>query len=135
MSDSPPLTRYLRSGLLGGVVGAAVNLLLFFLTRLLGVVIELPAGPGSTTLAPLSWLAVLFASLVPAVVAALLLMGLNRLTEHGWGYFILLASLILVLSMLPVIVLGTGTAPRLVLAAMHGVAAAATVGALALVGR
>ena len=79
---------------------------------------------------PLSFALVIIASVVPAILAAGLLALLGRLTDRPVRPFQWIATVLAVLSLAPPLLQGEGAATKLILVAMHVVAAVAIVGIL-----
>jgi len=119
-----------RAALIGGVLSAAGNLVVFFAAGWLGVDLQVTAAPGSSTLVPLQIGPVIVASLLPALPAGLLLAVLARFVPNPWTVFMAIAGVFLLVSFMGPINLPTDPANELVLNLMHVVSAVAIVGAL-----
>lgn len=121
-----------RTGFTAAVVAAAANALVFFISqRLLNLTLMLPAGPGSTELAPLTVAPVLLSSAVPALAATALLWMLERFAARPFPVFTFIAIAFLVISFVPVFALPVDGIQKAVLNAMHVVAGVIIVGMLA----
>lgn len=84
-----------KAGLIGGIIAAFINSLLFFLGQALnGGVLELTDGP----VAELSIFMVLMASIIPGIVAGLIYLVIHRFTVKPRRWFIVLAAVIFILS-------------------------------------
>lgn len=119
-----------RNGLLGGIVGAAINLVLFWLTQLLyGGPIEIPMPP-TNAIAPLPWWLVALTTLVPAVIATALYWLLLRFVSNARRVFLIIGVVALLLSLAGPLGLPVASSIRSVLALMHVVAAASILGFL-----
>jgi hypothetical protein len=124
------MDRIWRAALIGGVLSAVGNVVVFLVAGWLGISLQVTAAPGSSTLVPLQIGQVIVASLLPALPAGLLLAALARFIRNPWPVFIGISGVFLVLSFAGPINLPTDPANELVLNLMHVVSAVAIVGAL-----
>ena len=129
-TPSVAMDRIGRAALIGGVLSALGNLVVFFVAGWLGVGLQITAAPGSSTLVPLQIGQVIVASLLPALPAGLLLVVLARFMPNPWTVFMAIAGVFLVVSFMGPINLPTDPVNELVLNLMHVVSAVAIVGAL-----
>jgi hypothetical protein len=130
-SSALPLARVLLAALAGGVLSALLNALLYAVTHAAGVpFLGEYQTPG--VVEPLPFPAVLIASVVPALPAALGFALLTRLLPRGGvRLFVAAAGVLTVLSFVgPLRLAGADAGTRWVLALMHPVTALAIVGAL-----
>lgn len=134
MNTPTSLRRIWAAGALGALVSATANLALYALARgPLGIELLVPAGPGSGQLVLLEPSKTMIASMAPAVVAALVFAGLSLWTRRPLRNLLALAAPLFALSIVGPLQLPMDLAPRLVLAAMHAVAACSIVGAFLVV--
>lgn len=119
----------LKNGLIGGVLAAAISLVLFFIGNALVGPIEVALQPGAPV-APLPWFMIIGATLVPALVGALVLTGLQRFTGNGTRIFQIVAGVIALVSLFPAITQVGSTGAAVILALLHLVAAGSIVWAL-----
>ena len=124
-------SRNLKNGLLGGAIAAVASLIVFFIGRAAVGPIEVAQQPGAP-IAPLSWFMIVVATLVPAVVGALLLTGLQRFTNNGARIFQIVAVVIALLSLFPALTQAGSAGASAVLVLLHIIAAGAIVWALTL---
>ncbi|MCI0533923.1 MAG: DUF6069 family protein [Verrucomicrobiales bacterium] len=121
--------RVLKKALpLAALASAGLNLVLYgVVTRVLGLPLAITQEPGAP-LEPLGVGPVISASVVPAVVAALLLIVLGRFLRRPVMVFIIISVIALIATMAgPLNVSVDAATTRWVLAAMHVVAAASIV--------
>ena len=121
-----PIARALQIGVLGGLLAAVGNVLLYFITQaLLGINFIVPALPGGQ-LVPLTIVNVVLASFIPGLAAGLLLYLLTRISGEAMQIFLGIAVSILLFSFtMPMGAPGIPFDVRAVLAAMHLIAAGA----------
>lgn len=125
------LSRLLIAGLIGGALAAAANTALLLAGKALGVAFLASLGPPGSPLQAIQPFNVMMLCLVPALVAALLLAGLGRLTRRPRPIFLAVAGAFLLVSLIPDWALPMdGLATRILLSLMHLVAATLIVGAL-----
>jgi len=115
-------------------VGAVANAIVFFIaTALFSINLQITQPPEMTTLGPLPLPAVILASFVPGIFAALLYLLLQRFTAQAGRIFLGIAVVVLVFSFFPLVGMPLMTdSVKVVLAVMHIVAAGAIMGAFAL---
>lgn len=108
-------------------VAAAIGNLLVYLIAvgLFDADVRVPEAPGSATYVDLSVVQVLFASIVPAILATLLAIALLRWTGAPRRWFVISAVVIFLLSFLSFVDLDASTGAYMTLALMHLVAAVA----------
>ena len=117
--------RLLPLALTGGVIGAVINTAIALLApALIGGAIQV-ARPGETALQNLPLPAVIGASIIPALVGALVLWLLGRFTKTPVQIFQLIAVIITVLSLISPFGLPIGLGGQVLLCLMHIVAAGA----------
>ena len=114
------------AALASGGLAAALNLVVYFLARAFGVPLQVVA-PGTTELQALPFFPVIFASLIPAFVAAGLLALLVRFTARPVLIFQVISAVFLVLSFASPLAMPTDGGTKFALNLMHAVAAAAIV--------
>jgi hypothetical protein len=120
----PPITAFLRTGALAGVLALVVNVALYYAAQAGGLwdlSIQSPAG-GPITVAPVA-----IFSLLPAVVGALLAWVLARFVPAGLAVFQGIALLVFVAFLFPPFQLGAPTGMVWTLQLMHVVVAVPTV--------
>ncbi len=134
ISQSSPNNQTFISGALGGLVGAVANAIVFFIaTALFSINLQITQPPEMTTLGLLPLPAVILASFVPDIFAALLYLLLQRFTAQAGRIFLGIAVVVLVFSFFPLVGMPLMTdSVKVVLAVMHIVAAGAIMGAFAL---
>ena len=130
-STVPSLGWALGAGLIAGVIAIVLNLILYFVGQpLAGGAIDVMMQPG-TPLAPLPVVAVIAASLVPSLVAALVYWLLLRFVgAAGRRIFILLAAILLLLSFYTPFTQTESMIEAVLLSLMHVVVAGAVIWAL-----
>jgi hypothetical protein len=122
-SESVANNRLLGSALIAAALAAAINLALFFiLPALLNTPLRVRT-PQAADLEPLSFIAVIFASVIPSLIGAGVLYVLGRFTTRPITIFRVLAVVITILSFGGPLQLGISTAEVIVLELMHLVAA------------
>jgi len=134
IAQSSPNNQTFISGALGGLVGAVANAIVFFIaTALFSINLQITQPPEMTTLGPLPLPAVILASFVPGIFAALLYLLLQRFTAQAGRIFLGIAVVVLVFSFFPLVGMPLMTdSVKVVLAVMHIVAAGAIMGVFAL---
>ncbi len=120
----------LRSALIAGVVASLGNLLLYIVARAAGVPFLISPQPGSSDLMTLPVAMVVIATIVPALVAALILAALARFTRTPLRLFQIGSVLFLIVSLIMPMTMSVALSTRLVLALMHVIAGAAIIGGL-----
>lgn len=138
MSSSPTVPRsYIPStpqlwlnGLLGGIVGAAINLILLWLAQLLyRGPIEVPMPPANA-ITPLPWWQVGIMTIVPALIATALYWLLLRFVPNARRIFLIIGIVVLLVSLAGPLGLPIASSIKSVLALMHVVAAVSILGFL-----
>jgi hypothetical protein len=124
--------RLLRLGLIAMIAAAAANALLYLIVVVvLGIPVAVPAQAGGVLTLP----AVVIASIVGALGATIAFAGLARFTRRPAHIFRLVALAVLLLSLIgPLTASDVDGTSKLVLAAMHTIAAVASVAALTIPG-
>lgn len=124
-----PFGRLMTDGLIGGAIGAVINLVIYAIViNLAGPLMVVPQ-PGMA-LQPIPWFMVIVASVVPGLVAGLVLGGLQRLSASGTRIFLIIAGAFTLFSMIGPFVQAEGVVTISTLVVMHLVAAGAIVWAL-----
>lgn len=123
--------RTLLVGLLAGLAAGVANLLVFFVAQALGAPFQVPmGGPGSPAL-PLPFFAVIAASTVPGLGAAVLYWALGRFAgARATTIFIAVAAIFGLLSLAGPLTLPIDLFTRLAMALMHIVAGIIITGGL-----
>lgn len=131
MSQRVATPKLLPAALIGGGLGALVNVVLFFvLTPLLGASPIMVQPTPDMAAIELTFVPVIIASLLPAFVAAGLLWLLGRFTAQPYTIFRIVAVVGLVLSFGPFAASLFSAQQIVVLGLMHVVAAITIAGAL-----
>jgi hypothetical protein len=116
--------RIALAALTGGAVAAAVNSGVFVLSHALGVDFMIrpdPAAPAASITVP----SIVVASFLPAFIAGGLLMLLGRFTTKARGTFVVIASVVALLSLGgPATIGGASAGTRVALVVMHLLSAA-----------
>ena len=123
-SSLPPVTAFLRVGVLAGLLALVVNAALYYAAQAGGLwdlSVQSPAG-GPITVAPVAVF-----SLLPAVVGALLAWVLARFVPAGLAVFQGVALVVFVAFLFPPFQLGAPTGMVWTLQLMHVVVAVPTV--------
>jgi Family of unknown function (DUF6069) len=108
----------ITAALTAGGITAASNVAVYLIARAINVPLEVTA-PGSTTLQPLSFIAVVLASIIPAFIAASGLALLRRFTPRADLIFQILTAAIVVVSLGGPLRQPTDDATKFVLNLMH----------------
>ena len=120
-----PLIMFLKAGVTGGLIATALNLILFYLARQLGALeFIVPQGP-DRVLTPLTEWPIVFSSLIPAIIAAILLTILVKATRYAIPVFFTIAIVILIASFWMPITQAQATAEKVILSMMHIMTASA----------
>ena len=125
------LATNLKNGLTGGGLAALSSLVLFFIGNAVAGPIEVAQQPGAPAM-PLPWFMIIVATLLPGIVGALLLTGLQRFMGNGERIFQITALVVTLLSLFPALTQAGSTAASIILVLLHFVAAGAIVWALTL---
>lgn len=116
------LLSLLQTALVAGGIAALANAIIYFISKNTGILndnILLPPGK------PLRLMAVIFSSLIPAIVAGFLLFVLLRLTTNPERIFLILSFSVMIISIIvPLTTLKIPMSAKLVLCLMHLVAGA-----------
>ena len=111
---------------IAAVAAAVGNLIVYLLaTGVFDANVRVPESPGSATYTDLGVPQILFASIIPAILAVLLGIALMRWTGAPRRWFVISAVVILLLSFISFVDLEGSTGAFVTLAVMHIVAAAA----------
>ena len=123
MNSKLTFSESLKAGLWAGLAAAVANAALYFMLHAAGVIADaIPVKPNQ----PLTVVPVLFASLIPALVAAVVFFGIEKYTQNGFRIFTIVAVVLGALSMAsPFTIPGITVGYALVLCLMHVVAIAA----------
>jgi hypothetical protein len=126
-TSSPTAKALLKAGLTGGAIAAALNLALYGVARAAGVdFVARYDAHGDATALPFFMPAV--ASLVPSLFAALVMLGMSRILKSPAVPFAALSAVLALASLVgPAGLADASVATKVVLSAMHFVAAAAIV--------
>ncbi|MDQ3694488.1 MAG: DUF6069 family protein [Chloroflexota bacterium] len=131
--DGPAATDrpWWQLGLAAGVIAAVANVILLAAYQAVaGSPAQIALSPGAP-LQALSWWQTVIASILPALIAALVAAACSRWTPSPRAWFIGLVVILAALTLVAPLSLPVATGNRLVLAIMHIVTAAAVIGALA----
>ena len=126
MPEQKSIINTITAGLTGGLIAAVINVIIYFIAGPL--IAELPDGTVDRVGMP----AVLAASIVPSIFAALLLWGLRRFTGNATRIFQIIAVVFVVLSFFSPFSAAETTATAVWLSLMHVVAGGAIIWALTL---
>lgn len=129
-SARPTIGRTLLVGLLAGLLAGLANLLVYFVGSALSAPFLVPmGGPGSPPM-PLPLLAIIVASTIPALGAAVLYWALGRFVRNATTIFLVVAVVFALISLAGPMSLPIELSTRLSLSAMHFVAGAIIAGGL-----
>jgi hypothetical protein len=106
------------AALTAGGITAASNIAAYFIARAVNVPVEV-AAPGSTTLQLLPFIAVIFASIIPAFAAAIALVVLRRFTARANLILQVVTAVIVIASLGGPLRQPTDDATKFVLNLMH----------------
>lgn len=116
--------RTLLVGLVAGIVAGIANMIFYFLTRaIFSLPYLVPVGDPSSTPVPLPLAAIVIASVVPALLAAIFYWALGRFTSRATTIFTVVAVLFTLLSLAAPLTLPIDQGTRVALAVMHIIAA------------
>jgi len=124
------MSRLWTEGAVGWATGFVASLVIWGVAGLLDVDIQVPAGPGSETLEALTLVPILFATLVPALAAVLLLWLLQRFTARAALVFLVITGGVALVSLTFPFGLDIASGAQVALASMHVVTAVGIIGAL-----
>ena len=131
-NTQPGILHYLGLGLRGAALASVVNVAIYYLGRaLFNLPFAIPMQTGAEP-SPLPVIMVVVASTVPALLAAVVLYILNRLSRHGLRIFVALSVVLALLSLVGPLSLPIDGGTIAALSLMHFGAAAAIVGVLAM---
>lgn len=123
------ITARVSAGLIGGLIAAAGNYVVYFVARAAGT--DFLGNFDGDTASPLPVVAIGLSSIMPGLVAGAIVIGLGRVTARPMRVFVPAAALFALASLVPSMsIAGASLATRLALSSMHVVAAAAIVGVL-----
>lgn len=123
-SESNSIGPLIVAGLIGGVIAAVINAILFF------VVPDLNVSQPDGSFAPVGLVAIIMASIVPAIFAAIFLWLLRRFTGNGTRIFQIVGVIFLLVSFASPFAAAATTGIAIWLNVMHLVAGAAIIWAL-----
>lgn len=123
-SAKPSFGSVLKTGIIGGITAAGINVIVLLLAGVFGISLDVLAGPppnqqAMTLTAP----PVILLSILPAILGALLFFLLTRITAKATTIFTVIAVVIVLLSLLPVLGQPLAAAGKAALALMHFIAA------------
>jgi len=117
------------NGLIGGVAASILNVIIYYVARAFDVSFVLPPRHQGELPIDLHPFGIIFASMVPAIGALLLLMVLNSNTRKPFRILLIISAGVLALSVFP-LTLDLTTASRISMGTMHIVAAGSIILAL-----
>lgn len=123
------LRRLPQATIIGAVIGMVINLVIYGAARAAGLEFRAPVPPTNEPM-PLPVIAVITATVVPAIGAALVLALLSRFTARPLRIFLICAAVVLMISFAGPFTLPVSLLEQMVLNLMHVVAAGAIVWAL-----
>ncbi len=110
----------LKSGITAGLVAAAINSILYFISKGLGIINDAVLLPNGT---PLLLVPVVISSILPGIVAALVLWGIAKKADNPARIFTFVGGLFLLLSLIgPVAMPNLTIGFKIVLSLMHLIA-------------
>ncbi|GAB4124620.1 MAG: hypothetical protein Fur005_49400 [Roseiflexaceae bacterium] len=112
------------AALIGGGIGAIVNLIILFATRAIGITTWV-VTPQSPDPVPVPEIAVLMASFMPSIFAGIVYAIMARFLKQPARIFQIIAVVLAVLSLGSVIPLPVDSTSKVILSIMHFVAAGA----------
>ena len=93
---TPPLSRTLLTGLIGGVIAAVINTVIYFTAQGLNGGPLLVTPPGATAPQPLALPILLFASVMPGLAGGALYWLLGRFTAQPERWLLMISAVVLV---------------------------------------
>ncbi len=130
MTQTSATTNLWLLALIGGIVGAVINILIALIApSLIGQSLQIP-NPSTNVLEPLPLFAVITASLVPAFIGAGVLLGLKKFFTNGTRVFQIVGVVFALLSLIGPMTMPMSNEIKIVLNLMHLVAAASIIIAL-----
>ncbi len=119
----------LVNGIIGGVAASILNVAIYYISRAMDVSFVLPPKTSGELPLDLHPFGIIFASMVPAIGALLLLMLLNRTTRKPFMILVIISVIVLAISVYP-LTLELTWASRISMGIMHIVAAVSILWAL-----
>lgn len=113
------------NGIYGGLAATALNAVIYYLTKWAGVSYMMPPRDEGGVAEMLPAWAVFVSSFMPALVAILILLILNRFTKRPFRFFFYTALVVLLVSFIPVIAIDVPVYTKFYLGTMHIIAAGA----------
>ena len=131
------ISKLWRAGLVAAVTAAAANVLLFGLTKLLGVPYIMPLQGPESPLEPLPVIMIIIATVVPTIGATLLLAVLARFLARPLRFFWIISAVFLLLSFMGPFSLPAAVAlsTKISLSLMHLITGVVVVWVLSALGR
>lgn len=117
-------------GLIGGAIGAIANLVVFVIGKAAGISFEIAGMNNGADPVQLNFAAILISSLVPAIAAILILIGLNSYSKNPFRVFLLVGVGALLVSFFPVFSIEVPQITKIFLGIMHIIAALSIIGFL-----
>ena len=102
------LGKALVAGLVGGLIGAVINVIIYFVFQGINGGPLLVTPPGSTGPEPLALPILLFASIMPGVVAGALYWALAKFTANPNRWFLIVAVIVCIASIFTPLTGGVG---------------------------
>jgi Family of unknown function (DUF6069) len=119
--------KFVQAGLIGGVIAAIINLILYFLGNAINGGPMLVKPPGVTTIQGVPWFMVIIQSVLPGVIAGALYGLLARFTARASTIFLVIAAIIFILFFLNPLLAAQNATTIVVLEIMHIVVAASVI--------
>jgi Family of unknown function (DUF6069) len=119
--------KFVQAGLVGGVIAAIINLVLYFLGNAINGGPMLVKPPGVTTIQGVPWFMVIVMSVLPGVIAGALYGLLARFTARPSTIFLVIAAIIFILFFINPLVAAQNVTTIIVLEIMHLVVAASVI--------
>lgn len=116
--------KFVQAGLIGGVIAAIINLILYVLGNAINGGPMLVKPPGITTIQAVPWFMVIVQSILPGVIAGALYGLLARFTARPSTIFLVIAAIIFILFFLNPLMAAQNITTIIVLEIMHVVVAA-----------
>lgn len=117
----------LKRGALGALIAAAINYLIFFISKGVGISFILPPRMADLEPVDLSSAGIILSTVLLAVFATILILILNRFSKRPLNFFIAIALIVLVVSSAPVFLIEAPVNTKILLGIMHMVAAGAII--------
>jgi hypothetical protein len=122
-SEKVALGKLPIAGLIGGGIAIVGNVILYLLTRVLNISMVMPMGGPDGPVMDMPIFAPIFATLIPAIGATILLALLGRFTKRPYRIFVITAVVFFILTIFTPFTTPLSLAGQLILLAMHVVAA------------